>query len=376
MLMAHVGNVLIGAVGVALLYVALLARESERKQIQGWLEMLWIKVDDLAASGLKRHVAFGRVVASTTAAGLNAVFGQRILSPRALTMSIVGSLAALTFTDWARYQYDAYDLLSSFANKCGFDYADSNAPVLDGRLEDYRWRGSLDLTWAGYLTAALVVSYLGHRSRSKILSIVFGVVAPLSVAVAYISIFRTFIFGPYATQNHSILICEPGLFATNQWHAMEPSPRSEALAVAITVGSAVGADVVCIALIRWLLRRSETMGSIWRTVLMFASTLLVGALAVGAPIAWYLTKPERDRETIPRLIAESNTLDAAICAVYAGLAISLLVHRFLWPLVSRPLEAIANERIVQNHRKVVATVGVALLGLAVPALREFVKNHL
>ena len=64
------------------------------------------------------------------------------------------------------------------------------------------------------------------------------------------------------------------------------------------------------------------------------------------------------------LIAVSNIVDAAIALFYVLLALLLLIHRAVWPLLSRTLFRITDIG-TKGRRAILTTVGLALLAAGV-----------
>jgi len=63
-------------------------------------------------------------------------------------------------------------------------------------------------------------------------------------------------------------------------------------------------------------------------------------------------------------LAGSNLFDAVVAFAFLGLFLLMLFHRMLWPLVQRPVYAIARGGLVR-YRKVLLTLGAVLLALGV-----------
>jgi hypothetical protein len=224
------------------------------------------------------------------------------------------------------------------------------------------------------MVLALAGAMLGFNlKRPRLKTIV--VLSFVAYGAWVVVVLRTHLFNPYSEPPNEILY-DGHRFISHQWHALYPSFRAETAAVAATILAALLSDVLCIGVIRWLLRRAEGLERAARAVLMFVATCLVGAAVFGGPVLWYLSKPLRDREVLPRLIAESNVLDATVCALLAVLALAMLAHRAVWPVLSRPLLALASERVVLKHRGLVLAAGLALIGIGIPGALAELKAYL
>lgn len=81
--------------GVCACWGALFLYESQERQIQNILEAWWIRVDDISRGAVSRHTGFARATAELTQAGLDRLFGSKLLSLRAIFMSFSLSVTSL-----------------------------------------------------------------------------------------------------------------------------------------------------------------------------------------------------------------------------------------------------------------------------------------
>jgi hypothetical protein len=129
-----------------------------------------------------------------------------------------------------------------------------------------------------------------------------------------------------------------------------------------------GCDVIFITLTRRLLRWAGEMTSslkVLATVIVnfFLAVLFVSPLLVGVHI-----KPIGDLRgqillTIT-MIAVSNIVDAVIALFYVLLAVLLLIHRALWPLLTRTLFRMTDMG-TKGRRAILTAVGLAVLSESV-----------
>ena len=94
-------RIIAGIVGLMLLYAAFFLHETEEREVQSRIEDWWIAIDDVGKDLHARHVAFMRGIARVTTAGLDGLFGKRILSLRAISSSALGSLAIFGLFGWS-----------------------------------------------------------------------------------------------------------------------------------------------------------------------------------------------------------------------------------------------------------------------------------
>jgi hypothetical protein len=62
--------------------------------------------------------------------------------------------------------------------------------------------------------------------------------------------------------------------------------------------------------------------------------------------------------------AESNVITVVFAIIFLILALLMIVHRAFWPLINRPIYALAGLGIIRR-RKLLGAAGILLLGLAV-----------
>lgn len=358
-------------VGALLIYLAIFTHPSEKEGVQDRLETLWVKIEDVSRAGLAKHVAFVRVVSKTFTSGLDTLLGQGLLSVRVVVLSILSSFAVLMFFDWGRCQYDARDVVERFFDTYDVSYEDA-LRITRGMVRAYLGNGSVSLWGAEWMTAALLVAGLGFANRRPR---VRTMLVALSAAMACWVLFRvrTLLFNPYSEQQREWVL-QDGRFMHRQYRPLLPSFWTETAAVATTILATVLSDLLCIGAIRWLLRRVEGLESGGRALLMFVGTCLLGGAVFAAPVLWYLHKPIDERQVLPRLIAESNVLDITVCALLAVFALAMLLHRAAWPIVSRPLVSLANERVVLEHRSWVFAAGVALVCVGIPGTADLLAR--
>ena len=73
------------------------------------------------------------------------------------------------------------------------------------------------------------------------------------------------------------------------------------------------------------------------------------------------------------LTAITNLLDVVIMLVPVGVLLLLAVHHALWPLIKQPIYTLQRHHVFLRHKKLIATVGIALItvgGFGLPAWVE------
>ncbi len=74
------------------------------------------------------------------------------------------------------------------------------------------------------------------------------------------------------------------------------------------------------------------------------------------------------------LVGASNFLDALVSLTWFLIALMMLLHRLVWPLIERPVYALFRHRVFSEQKKLVFFSGVALLGLAIPSVGRALEN--
>ncbi|MBZ5493827.1 MAG: hypothetical protein LAO76_23150 [Acidobacteriia bacterium] len=93
-------HLLIGLLGLVLLYMAFFLTETAEGGLQNRLEELWIRVDDLSRTALSRQAAFLQQIAKLLSHTFDWIFGKKLLSAKAAVTSISLSSAAV-FLFWS-----------------------------------------------------------------------------------------------------------------------------------------------------------------------------------------------------------------------------------------------------------------------------------
>jgi hypothetical protein len=303
--------------GVFCVLSAIVLYPNEEGKIQSKFEDFWIRVDDFQNLALTRHAAFMTGVANLETRFLDRVFGIRLISIQALGVSFcfsLGTIALLT-------------MLVSYI-------------ILPVRYPELNSVGALMIS-LGYLICAAIVG----------------------AACVWI-------------QNHNLLrnsIVIAALIFLLLWmvtfRAGAPGVTGEiSMRILLLVLSSFGCDVIFITLTRRLLRWAGEMTSSWKvlaTVIVnfFLAVLFVSPLLVGVNIK--LIGDLRDEILITiSMIAFSNIVDAVVALFYVLLAVLLLIHRALWPLLTRTLFRMTDIG-TKGRRSILTTVGLALLSASV-----------
>jgi hypothetical protein len=133
----------------------------------------------------------------------------------------------------------------------------------------------------------------------------------------------------------------------------------------IVVLGGFACDVAFIALTRRLLRWAGLMTSFIRVMATVALNLLLALLFVG-PLFFIsiLSDETSSLGSMAYLVALSNIFDALLALLFVSLAIILLIHRAVWPLLTRTLLRMADIG-TKGRRAILTAIGFALLAAGV-----------
>lgn len=139
-------------------------------------------------------------------------------------------------------------------------------------------------------------------------------------------------------------------------------------------------DVSYIALTRWSLRRISTTNTtsgilIWISLLVL---LLFVVLIVPPLVGLYIFSHSKVLGVALVLSVFANSVDAVVILATILVALMLLAHRLIWPLIQRPLYAIqrmefASPEEWNNRKGWLRGIGFTLVVLSIPSLPEWLK---
>lgn len=310
-------RVLAGIVGATAIYAALFLYEDEQGKIENRLEEWWIRLDDQRNAAVSRHTAFVREVARLAGQGFDRLFGQKLFSLRAFSVS-----SALTVS-----------MLFAFV-MAGTEIWGKRLSVGEKSFMLWGPAAGAALSLACALSPALRRSTFWRLDRLIPL-------LPLLIVLALV-----------------VLV----------------EDKSGLLGLLLSVIASFACDILFIAATRASLRWASNS----RRFLMIAAAILLNGLLATTLILgpfgiMYFAPGGSDLGL--GLAALANIPDAVVASVFAALALSMLAHRLFWPLINRPLYALREQGV---RRSVFALVGISLLvyaGIDVPELvRKLIEN--
>lgn len=292
---AHYLPRLLNLLGYLLLYCAVFLYEDDEGKIQNRIEQWWIHLDDARVVAHSRAAAFLQEVARLTVQGFDCFLGKNLASLRFVGVSFclsIASLLLLAFFGALRTRHPAGHPL--FASACFVAFA-----LVPG-LNAGRWIGRL---WG--------------------LGLLLSVLLPIS----------SFLFFIHRTQGVAYIGRGLGY-------------------AALAFGVSFACDVSYVALTRWMLRKISTGGRLSEAALMVAVNLLILFVVVIGPVqlgAWVFRYWQGGGAVIILSFC-LNAIDFFAGSTALLLALSLLIHRVLWPILEHPLYALQRYQVISNKK--------------------------
>ncbi len=315
-MIGNMAHVLSGMVGLLLFYMGLFLTETEEGQLQNRLEELWVRVDDLQSRALTRQAAFLQQASSLVADGFVRVFGRKLVSVRSVASCLCFSMASM------------YLSLALF----GGDFPLLSKPVLL------------------LCTAILLVCGLSKKFRY----IGFAVLA-LAAVLELVGL-------------------------KGSLKAYQTSPADFALGSLIYT-MAILTGIGFIALTHWSMRLASHLSNTPGLIAIILSNIALSAALVGPLIYADLLSYHVSffgPKTGPNLVSGahgfliflckisiSNLFTALAALVVVLMPLAALLHRLVWPAISRPMYAAHRHGLIAQH-KFLTALGVSCLVLAWP----------
>jgi hypothetical protein len=331
----HSIAVLLGLLlGVFCILTAIILYPDEEGKIQSKFEDFWISVDDYKNLALSRHATFMTQVAKLESGFLDLVFGKKVLSKRAIAFSFAFSIASLAATSVLGV------FLSSSLITAELDSFLGN--LFGGSL----LLGILLFVGLGFFHG---LSFLWKRE-------VFNLgVALIGLAAIALSIFYLGMDSEY----NGRLIVPPSLLEFTF----------------VALGGLI-CDIAFIAITRTLIRWAGEMTNSLRVLGVVFVNLLVGLVLIcPLPLFHSYTGSEMGAPKFLFSVGVTNLLDSALTFLFVFLALILLIHRAIWPLLTRTLFRMADMG-TKARRGILMTVGLAVLGWAGVQLPGLAKDLL
>lgn len=334
-----------GLLALPLLYVAIFLYKDEREGVQNYLDQSWKALRKRQGIAISSHVAFMQTVADMTSGLFSRIFGERYFSLRAFAVSICLSMLSLLVSLVVQVLYE------------------SVAP------EDFPEK-------------MLVVGIL------VIVIVPFVICLVLSIRFPRLSQKKTWLFLVFCAAlivTVEILRDEADLTA---WYV-----------ATLLVGSAgilivsFTCDIAFMAITRQAVRWASGLNSFPKIVGIIILNLLMTSALLAYPLWWSSQQlaydsganklatltgaydPVAGLGEIVNVLSCSNFVDALAASIFIIFGVLMLLHRVFWPLLARPVYALADLGVI-GHRKLFGTVGLVLMGYATGKPMEIVTKLL
>ncbi len=326
-------------VGFIFLWLGIFARVDEQHRLESLLTEWWVCVELLREQGNSRLTAFLLTMYQKTDSMLKAIFGVHLFSARAIGASIALSLGGATLVVLSamllqiavtRSLHDL-GLVAVFLGATIWLFA-------VGLLQLYQpkwWRIQLVLALASsavyvYAFASMLDSLeslsrigdsLGRPRRPVFMELLQD--SSINAAVGMVLSFMSDI-----------------VFITITRAAIQWASSTRTSGVPIVIGIV-----------------NVSLASAFVGMPLIASQRMMA----GVKLTWHLLVIQ---------LALFNVADVMVAMIFFIVAALALIHRALWPLLSRLLEVAQAEHIL-SHRKVLITFGVALVSFGAPHVGAF-----
>ena len=304
-------HLLVGLLGITLLYAALFLHENEEGQLQNRLEKLWVAIDDLSRTALSKQTAFLQQVSAMANSALNQLFGKKLISLEAVSTSVCFSVgSALLFLAYIRHRMALeYDKETTFI-------------IL-------------------------------------VLSVVSFVVGWLPIPIRYLGLL-------WIPGSAGFLLYVDWHLVRWQW---KPLTEEFVPLFAIFVGGFLS-DVFFIALSRWCLRKSSEIKNGLKIACLITLNGAAGLILISPVISALVAKTEKyyylfNRHLSIELLGASNLVTGSIALFFVVLAIAALAHLAVWPILERPVYSLQRFGVARQP-KLLAAVSVTCLLFAWP----------
>jgi hypothetical protein len=292
--------------GVFCVLSAIVLYPDEEGTLQSKFEDFWVRVDDYQHLALSKHAAFMTQVAKLETRFLDTLFGQKLISLRSIEVSISCSLISSILG------------LSPIFRLFVGDYAISIVAL----VFNFFIVGGLFL-----LVGKTVVA------KRRITRVVLAILAIILFSLLF------------------------------------TMPISVSAAQSLVLVGGFLSDIAFIAATRWLVRAAGTMTRFWNVAAVVILTILLAFVLVGPypAVLYTLIYKKTDPGIVlwySAFVALTNVFDVMVALIFVLLSLILLIHRALWPLLTRTLFRMADIG-TKGRRAILTTVGFALLAAGV-----------
>ena|ERR1700730_15455918 len=316
---------LIGVIGAVLMYCSLFLKENEEGRIENLFEKWWMQVGTLRSASMSKEAAFFQKVATSTLNGFELIFGKRLFGPRAIAASICYSIASVT-------------VMSVVING-----------ILDSGHYDPLENATLLICGFVFLAIGLSGPFALRRLKPATWLILVIVVAAGGIPLA------AYLARSVPATEEFLDEAYPGLMAM------------------LPLG--IACDFLFIAVTRVILRRAANANTVSNILILEFSNFCLAAIMIGLP--YFLSQTFDDYSNFLLSLMLSNAFDVLLGSLFFSLAIVMLLHRLIWPiLIERPAHALFRYHIVTQQKRLLFFGGLSLLAVAFPAVGSAIRSFL
>jgi hypothetical protein len=322
-----------GLFGALLLYGSFFLYEDEFGRLTNFLETWWVRIDDMQRGVQSMHTAFMLEVSRIAAAGYERLFGKKLISRRAFSVSICYSVASCSFFLILLLQ------VTSIA-----DPLIPRATALTGIANK---RDMIELLAVAALFYLGLGTYPAFVKPSRLKDWLKWVNKLALFPLIGISFLTADVFKKPAVLLE--LIKQP-------W-------RYE---VVLFLLCSFLCDLIVIIITRRVLLWCSRGPNFTRIAAMVLSNLSLGVVLVVGPLAL----PDKFK-----IMGALNIVDALAALVFFGIALLMLLHKLFWPLLSRAIY-IGIAHGSGRSRRVISSIGFVLIFYALGLLHIVAAREL
>jgi hypothetical protein len=354
-----IGRWLCVALGFALVAFSLLLYENEEGEITNRLQAAWEALSIAGSKAIRKHAAFMAGVAALAGRLFDRFFGRKLFSIWSVGVSACLSLASVVIVC-------SPGLSSILDIPEWFYWSVATLLLLMGFVPAFRWRS-------------------GGIQNAKLLRIFW-------LAGVAFSLFATFIL--MDAVNWFNLKYRPVPLGEGTY--LTTVENAEYYYYGIFIAITIASDTIFIAVTRWLLRLGSRLDSLTKILALMLGNVLLACGLVVVPLSWawgvgvvptafrsgkvvqtfnYLAGTANSHQSFLATLAASNLLDGFVASAFFVLFFALLLHRLIWPIIQRPVYALATRDVVLR-RRAIRKIGAALIGVGTlgPGVLKFIEK--
>lgn len=311
--------------GLFCILAAIALYPNEEGKIQSKFEDFWVKADDYQRLALSRHAAFMTQVAKLESAFLDRVFGPKLFSARSIVVSCWSSTVSFVLAGSALRSMTHMAIAFPNPFLVGLLIGLSLASAACIFLPNHRLARNISL-----FIAAAFVEYVG---------VWFVRLTPKTGLETWIITYLALFLGGFC--------CDVFFIAATRRLVRWAGEMTRSLTV---VGILTCNLLLAVALV--------APGLVWQRA-------SIASLFIGS--RWWFVI------LVTMAVGLSNLFDFLFASLFAVLAAVLLIHRALWPLLTRTL--FRMQGIGTNGRRaILLLVGTTLIGVSGTKLPEFLNE--